>query len=96
AGDKVPADIKTGVEGKISALKGVKDGQDMDAIKKATEELSNELQKIGQYMNQQTQTPPAGDTAAGAQGSAEGANPAGDGPVRDADFEENKDNPENK
>jgi molecular chaperone DnaK len=57
AGEKVPADLKTGVEGKITALKTAKDGTDVEAIKKATEELSAEMQKIGQYMNQ----PPAGD-----------------------------------
>jgi molecular chaperone DnaK len=90
AGDKVPADIKTGIEGKVTALRGVKDGQDLDAIKKATTELSDELQKIGQYMNQQAQGQPSQDA------SANQGNPA-DGNVRDADFkEENKDNPENK
>jgi molecular chaperone DnaK len=50
AGDKVPADLKSGVEGKITALRGVKDGTDMDAIKKATEELSAEMSKIGEAM----------------------------------------------
>jgi molecular chaperone DnaK len=62
AGDKVSADIKTSVEGKITALRTAKDGQDLAAIKKATDELSSEMQKIGEAMNkaQQTQTPPAG------------------------------------
>jgi molecular chaperone DnaK len=50
AGDKVPADLKSGVEAKITALRGVKDGSDMDAIKKATEELSAEMSKIGEAM----------------------------------------------
>ena len=48
--DKIPADIKTAVEGKISALKEVKEKGDASAIKKATEELSTELQKIGEHM----------------------------------------------
>jgi molecular chaperone DnaK len=89
AGDKVPADIKTAIEGKVTALRGVKDGQDLDAIKKATTELSDELQKIGQYMNQQAQGQPSQDA------SANQGNPGDQ--TRDADFEEkNKDNPENK
>ena len=58
AGDKVPAEVKTNVEGKISALKSVKDTGTLDDIKKATEELSQELQKVGQAMQQNQQTPP--------------------------------------
>jgi molecular chaperone DnaK len=51
--DKVPEDIKNSVNEKITALKAVKDGQDVESIKKATQELSTEIQKIGQFMNQQ-------------------------------------------
>jgi molecular chaperone DnaK len=49
-GDKVPEDVKKGVEEKIEALKKVKDGDDMESIKKAIEELSKEMQKIGEAM----------------------------------------------
>ncbi len=84
AGDKIPAEIRAGVEGKVTDLKNVKDGQDLDIIKKNTEALSTEIQKIGQYMNQN-------------QGGQPGQNPNpenpgdkkdGDGPVRDADYTE--------
>jgi molecular chaperone DnaK len=91
AGDKVPADVKTGIEAKIADLKKVKDGTDLAAIKTATEALSTEIQKIGQYMNQQTQTPPTGDAGAGAQGAT-----GTDGNVRDADFKEPGTEGENK
>ncbi len=74
AGDKVPADVKSGVEAKIAEVKKVKDGTDMAAIKSATEALSTETQKIGQYMNQQTQNPTE---------KKEGDGP--EGPVRDAE-----------
>lgn len=47
---KVPEEIKRGVEDKITALKGVKDGEDLTAIKTATEALSREMQKIGEAM----------------------------------------------
>ncbi len=45
---KIPQDIKDAVNGKITALRGVKDGTDGEAIKKATEELSSEMSKIGE------------------------------------------------
>jgi len=53
AGDKVPADIKKGVEEKIEAVKKVKDGSDEIVLKKALDELSQEIQKIGSEMYKQ-------------------------------------------
>jgi len=53
AGDKVPAEIKKGVEEKIEAVKKVKDGNDEVALKKAVDELSQEIQKIGSEMYKQ-------------------------------------------
>jgi len=50
AGDKVSQEIKDEVNKKIEVLKGLKTGTDAEAIKKATEELSSEMQKIGQAM----------------------------------------------
>ena len=80
-GEKIPADIKTVVEGKVTALKTAKEGTDLDAIKKATEELSTELQKIGQYMNS-TEAPKADAGATDATQTPEGE------PVRDAEVKE--------
>jgi len=53
-GDKVPADIKKEIESKISNLKQVKEKNDTAATKKAIEELSQTVQKIGEklYQNQ--------------------------------------------
>jgi molecular chaperone DnaK len=45
---KIPEDVKVSVNEKISALRAVKDGSDEGAIKKATEELSAEMSKIGE------------------------------------------------
>ncbi|MEI7777585.1 MAG: molecular chaperone DnaK [bacterium] len=93
-GDKVPAEVKTGVQTKIDALKTAKAGTDIAAIKKASEELSSELSKIGEAMSkasaeQASQTPPTdGQTGAGTEGSA-----GTEGPVRDAEFKEGA-NPE--
>lgn len=50
AGEKVPADVKEKVEEKIKAVKEVKDKDDKEEIEKKVEELSQELQKIGQAM----------------------------------------------
>ncbi len=52
AGDKIPADIRKGVEEKITALKTANSGADAEAIKVATQALSTELQKIGPSMKQ--------------------------------------------
>ncbi len=62
AGDKVPADLKTSVGEKAENLKKVANGGDIEAIKKATAELSGELQKIGQVLyNQKDESKPDGN-----------------------------------
>jgi molecular chaperone DnaK len=49
--DKVPADVVGGVEAKIASLKTAKEGTDIEALKRATEELSAEMSKIGEAMS---------------------------------------------
>jgi len=58
AGDKVPADIKTGIDAKIEEVKKMKDGSDNNSLKAAIDSLSSELSKIGEAMSKNTQTPP--------------------------------------
>ena len=53
AGDKVPADIKKGVEEKIEAVKKVKDGNDETVLRQALDALQQEIQKIGAEMYKQ-------------------------------------------
>jgi len=53
AGDKVSADVKKGAEEKIEAVKKTKDGSDEVVLKKALDELQQEIQKIGAEMYQQ-------------------------------------------
>ena len=50
AGDKISTEIKEAINQKIESLKSVKDGNDTEAIKSKTSELSLEIQKIGQSM----------------------------------------------
>jgi len=47
---KIPAELRDSVNAEITALRGVKDGTDAETIKKATEELSAEMSKIGEAM----------------------------------------------
>lgn len=61
AGDKVTEDEKKPIEEKIAALKAVKDGDDVEAIKKASDELSTAAQAVGAKLYQQGQ--PAPDAA---------------------------------
>ena len=50
AGDKITQEIKDSVNQKIEELKSIKDGEELESIKSKTQELSLELQKIGQSM----------------------------------------------
>ncbi len=83
AGDKAPADVKADVETKIADLKKVKDGTDIEAIKKATDFLSTAMSKIGEAMMKAQQANP--------QQANENKPPeGGEGNVRDAEFKEEK------
>lgn len=55
AGDKVSAEDKKPVEEKIEALKAALASNDIEAIKKAGDELANVAQKVGAAMYQQAQ-----------------------------------------
>ena len=62
AGDKVTADEKKPVEEAIVELNKVKNGDDLEAIKKASQALSEAAQKIGEKLYkaaQESETPPA-------------------------------------
>ena len=80
---KIDDALKTEVQGKIDALKGVKDGGDADAIKKATEELSTVMSKIGEAMMsaQKDGSPEGGKADESAEPKKEGEEPN----VRDAE-----------
>ncbi|MDP3964584.1 MAG: molecular chaperone DnaK [bacterium] len=67
--DKIKDEDKKAVEEKVEALKKVKDGDDFETIKKATEDLSQAAQKLGQamYQDQPAQQPGQGGDAKGDQ-----------------------------
>lgn len=76
--DKVPAELVTSVEAKITDLETKKAGDDAGAIKAATDELAKELSKIYEAVQKA-----GGTSEAQPEQKAGGENP--DAPVRDAD-----------
>ena len=99
-GDKLEGDLRSKIESAISDLKGVKDGDELEAIKSKTEALSQIIMKLGEaiYKGGEQATGGASDHAAGGHASAS-EDPAaasggysgartGDDKVVDADFEE--------
>ena len=55
--DKIDADLKTEVEGKISSTKSALEGQDVDQINVAMSELQEAIQKVGQIVYSQGTDP---------------------------------------
>ncbi len=73
--DKIPADLNKEVEEKIQAVKSALQGNDIEAIRRTTQELSSVMQKIGAAVYQQQQPPPpskGGDGEGGDEGTVEG------------------------
>lgn len=78
AGDKITEDEKKPVQEKIDELNKVKNGDDLEAIKKATEALSQEAQKIGQKLYAAAQEAQKAQSAQGGQaGQPQGEQPQG-------------------
>ncbi|WP_417914734.1 molecular chaperone DnaK [Candidatus Electronema sp. JM] len=86
-GDKVDAATKGNVENEISKVKKAMEGEDAEAIKAATESLTNASHKLAELMYAQASQGGAPGAGAGASG---GKKDKGDDDVVDADFEEVK------
>ncbi|NPA25238.1 MAG: molecular chaperone DnaK [Deltaproteobacteria bacterium] len=86
-GDKVPASDRANIEAALNQLKSVKDGDDIEAIKKALENLQQVSHKLAEAMYAENQA----GAQAGAAGAAQTDGEAGGDDVVDADFEEVKD-----
>jgi molecular chaperone DnaK len=65
--DKIAADLKTEVEGKIAAVRTALEGADIEAVRRATEELNQSMQRIGEAVY-----------GGGQQGAPDGAEPEAD------------------
>ncbi|MBF0499689.1 MAG: molecular chaperone DnaK, partial [Candidatus Riflebacteria bacterium] len=74
-GDKVPADLKANIEAKVADLKKALEGTDIEAIKKATEELTTASHKLAEILYKATggaQAGPEGPGGPQADGGAGG------------------------
>ena len=73
-GDKIPADVKQEIDAKIASVKSALQGQDIDSIRNAMQDLSQAIQKVGESVDQQPgQPPPSGDEPGeGEEGTVEG------------------------
>jgi molecular chaperone DnaK len=91
-GDKVPADLKRETEEAVNKLRGVMNGDDIDAIRSATESLGATIQKIGAAAYQQagpSTPPPAGDQPPeGEGGGPSGPQSGGGEDVVDGEFKQ--------
>ncbi|MEU5387984.1 molecular chaperone DnaK [Kitasatospora cineracea] len=81
--DKLPADVKTEVETAISELKETLKGEDIAAIRTATEKVSTTAQKLGAALYAQAD---GAGAAAGAAGAGAGEAGAKDDDVVDAEI----------
>lgn len=56
--DKIPEDLNKETEAKVAALKSALQGSDINAVRRATQELNDTMQKIGAAVYRQQQPPP--------------------------------------
>ncbi len=87
-GDKISDELKEGLQEKIDALKSTKEGEDVEAIKKSTDELSAEAQKIMAELQQQQAA--SGESEKGSDAQAESNDNVEDAEVVDDENEEEK------
>ena len=87
-GDKLDEGEKAGVQAKIDATKEALKGEDIEAIKKASEELQQEIYKISEKVYKAAQEAAAANQAAGNTDSGAGAKDNGGSNVYDADYKD--------
>ncbi|OGZ43807.1 MAG: molecular chaperone DnaK [Candidatus Ryanbacteria bacterium RIFCSPHIGHO2_01_FULL_48_27] len=68
--EKVPEDVRKEVEAKIAAVKAVKEGSDIELIKKESEALSITMQKIGEALYRPASGEPGQNPEAGPKDTA--------------------------
>ncbi len=74
-GDKIPADLRHEVEGKVAAVRSALQGTDINYIKTTVNDLSQVMQKVGAAVYQQAGAPSGGSTGqppGGDEGTVEG------------------------
>ncbi|MBT2502637.1 molecular chaperone DnaK [Curtobacterium sp. ISL-83] len=90
--DKLPADVKSEVQGDVDGLKSALAGEDEDAVKAAFDKLNESQGKLGQAIySQQDAGAAAGEQPAGAQGQQ-----ADDEDIVDAEVVDDEDDKDKK
>ena len=89
-GDKVPADLKKQIEEGVSQVRQVMGGDNIEAIRKATESLGETIQKIGASVYQQPDAGPQTGQPGAAPDGARSCCPQkpGDDNVVDGEFKQ--------
>jgi molecular chaperone DnaK len=82
-GDKISGDVRQEIDGKIAAVKSALQGQDVSVIRKAMEDLSQAMQKVGESVYQQPGQPPPGEQGPGEQGPGGGEEGTVEGEFRE-------------
>lgn len=92
-GDKVPAEVKGKVEGKLKELKDAIAEGSTQAMKDTMAALNQEVMQLGQSLYNQPgagAAPGAGPTPGAEAGASDSSNKGQDGDVIDADFTDSK------
>ncbi len=74
-GDKIPAELKQELEGKISAVRSALQGTDASYMRRAAEDLSSTMQKIGSAVYGHAGAPPPPGGEAGGEAGGQGQQP---------------------
>lgn len=73
--EKIPSELNQEVEGKITAVRSALQGTDIEAIRQATQELNESLQKVGAAVYQQQPPPSPGEEPPQEDGSPSDGEP---------------------
>jgi molecular chaperone DnaK len=87
-GDKISGEARQEIDGKIASVKSALQGQDVDAIRNATQELSQAMQKVGESVYQEPGQPPPGEQGPGEQGPGKGGSGGGEEGTVEGEFRE--------
>jgi len=80
--DKIPAELNQEVEAKVAAVRSALQGSDVEAIRTASQELNDVMQKVGAAVyQQQPPPPPEGEAPPEQEGGGEGGGGEGEGTV---------------
>ncbi len=69
-GDKIPAEVKSEIETKVADVRSKAQGEDIEAIRSATEALGQAIQKIGSSVYEEPKPEAGGANSSGAPGGS--------------------------